>query len=205
MLPHLFFVAPPAKPGKIWLDQKCADAFPARRGIGLREDHVNARNVAIRDPGFCSVELVNISVAHRTRLNARRVGARRRLRQAKGAERFARGHAAQIFSFLRLVAEHHERRLHRRIRHANRRGHCRMHARHLFQHQHVRDRVQPRPAPLFRGQHAAAAHLAEFLDRFGGKFLLLFPVLDERAHLRLHELADGVADQSLVVVQREVH
>src|SRR5207244_11881266 len=30
----------------------------------------------------------------------------------------------------------------------------------------------------------------------GGKFLLLFPVLDERAHLRLHELADGVADQS---------
>src|SRR5205807_523052 len=61
------------------------------------------------------------------------------------------------------------------------------------------------PAPLLRREHSAAAHFAESLDSFRGKFFLFFPFLDERAHLRLHELADGVANQFLVVVKGKVH
>src|SRR5216683_7957920 len=80
-----------------------------------------------------------------------------------------------------------------------------MHARHFLQHQRIRNGIESRPAPLFRHQHPAAAHLAEFLDRFGRKFFRLLPFLHERAHLRLHELADGIANQFLVVAKRKIH
>ena len=123
MLAHFFFVATPAKSGKIRFNQKRADALPARRGIGLGEDHVDPGNVSIRDPSFGAVKNVLASGERRVAsngggLNSRGVGACRRLGQAKCSERFACSHAPQVFVLLRVVGKHQERRLHRGIRHA---------------------------------------------------------------------------------------
>src|SRR5712664_1568655 len=62
-----------------------------------------------------------------------------------------------------------------------------------------------RPGPLFRHQHPAAAHLAQLLDGLRRKFPFLFHLLDERAHLRLHELADGIPYQFLMIFERKIH
>src|SRR5207302_7920017 len=75
----------------------------------------------------------------------------------------------------------------------------------ITQHNTSRHRVLGRLASVIWRVHSAAAHFAESLDGFRGKFFLLFPFLDERAHLRLHELADGVANQFLVVLKGKVH
>ena len=204
-LPHFVLMPPHAKPGKTWFNEKRADAFAARRRIGFRKHNQHACGVSVRHPGFCSVELVAIANAHGTRLNSGSIGTRGRLRQAKRSECFAGGHAPQIFFLLRFRAKQQQRRLHRGIRHAQRGRHRRKHARDFFQHQRIRDSVESRPTPFFRHQHAAAAHFAEFLDGLGRKFLRLLPFFDERAHFRVHELADGIANQFLVVVKRKIH
>src|SRR5262245_59156434 len=90
---------------KIWLDHERADALPARCGIGFRKYQQHARYAAVGNPGFRSVQLVAIAVAHGARLDSRCIRARCRLCQAKSAECFAGGHAWQIFLLLRFVAE----------------------------------------------------------------------------------------------------
>src|SRR5713101_6034452 len=165
----------------------------------------NTISTPVRHPSFRAVQLVNISVANCSCLYSRRVRTRRRLRQAKRPQRFPRRHASQIFFLLRLGAKQQQRRLHGRIRHADRRRHRRKHTRNFFQHQHIRNGIESRPAPFFRHQHAAAAHLTQLFDGLRRKFLRLLHLLDERAHLRLHELADRIPYQFLVVAERKIH
>src|SRR5439155_7868598 len=46
---------------------------------------------------------------------------------------------------------------------------------------------------------------ADFFQDFEWKTLFAFQFLDERTNFRVHELPDGVANQFLVVSEREVH
>ena len=93
----------------------------------------------------------------------------------------------------------------RGTRHTDRCGSGRVYARDFFHDQRMGNRVETGPAPFLWRRHSAAAHLTEFADGFCGEFFLLFPFFDEWAHFRLHELADGVANQLLLVAKGKVH
>src|SRR5580704_10990615 len=90
---HFIFVAADTEAGKIWLDEKGADAAAACGGIGLREDDVETGDAAVGDPGFGSVQDVVVAVTDGAGLDSGGVGARLRFREAEGAENFAAGEA----------------------------------------------------------------------------------------------------------------
>ena len=75
----------------------------------------------------------------------------------------------------------------------------------FFEHEDVGDGVEAGAAPFFGHEHAAAAEGAEFLDGVEGKMVGALPVFDVRANFGVHEFADGVADEELVVGEGEVH
>src|SRR5579884_3440494 len=204
-LAHLVLVPPNLESLEGRLDQKGADSPSASLRIALRKNDVHARVAAVRHPGLRAGKAIHRAIPHRSRLNPRRIRSRSRFRQTEGAENFAAGETRQVFFLLLVRAERQNRPLHRGIRHAQRRGHCRVHPRHLFEHEHVRHRVHARSAPLLRRQHAAAAHFAQFLDDVEGKALLALQLFHERPDFRFHELPDGVTNQFLVVPKRKVH
>jgi hypothetical protein len=76
---------------------------------------------------------------------------------------------------------------------------------YFFEHEDVRDGVEARAAVGFGGEHAAAAEGAEFLDGVEGEMIGALPVFDVRADFGAHEVANGVADEELVVGEGEVH
>jgi hypothetical protein len=76
---------------------------------------------------------------------------------------------------------------------------------YFFEHEDVRDGVEARAAVGFGGEHAATAQGAEFLDGVEGEMIGALPVFDARADFGAHEVANGVADEELVVGEREVH
>ena len=84
-------------------------------------------------------------------------------------------------------------------------GHGGVDAGDFFEHENVGEGVQARASPFFGHQHAAAAESAEFLDDVEGEMVGAFPVFDVRTDFRVHEFADGVADEELVVGEGEVH
>ena len=128
-----------------------------------------------------------------------------RFRQAERAQDFAGCQASQIFFLLVVAAEGQQRDLNRGIGHAQRRSHGRVHARDLFEHQHVGNSIEARAAPLFRDEHPATADLSQFLDLFSRKAPFAVALPHRRPHLIFHELPDGIASQFLVVVERKIH
>ena len=138
-------------------------------------------------------------------MDAGGVGACGGFGQAESAEDFAGGQAAEIARLLFVAAEGKERSLDGGTGDRDRGGHGGMDLRHLFEHEDVGDRVEPGAAPFFRKQHAAAPERAEFLYRLARKVLGAFPVFDVRVDFGLHEFADGVADQKVMVGEGEIH
>src|SRR5258708_40293925 len=80
-----------------------------------------------------------------------------------------------------------------------------MHARELSQHQHERDGVQPCAAPFFGRGRTAAAEVGNFLDLFERKAGFAVALAHPGTHFVLHELANGIANQFLVVAKRKIH
>ena len=148
---------------------------------------------------------MSASRARRAGLNSGGVRAGLRLGEAEGAENFAGRQAAQIFFLLRVVAKSEQRHLHRGIGDAERSGHGGIDARDFFEHQHVGDGVEAGAAPFFGHEHAAAAEFGELFGFQRWRIDLRDLAVAPRAHFVLHELADGVANQFLVVVERKIH
>ena len=194
-----------AKPRKPRLNQECRNALAAGMRSSFRKHNQHARGATVGHPGLRSRKFVAISIEHRPRLNPCGIRSRGRLRQAKRAERLSCGQWPQIFFLLRFRTKQDQRRLHRRIGHPQRRGHSGEHSSHFFQHHHIRNGIEPRPAPFFRHQHPATPHLAKFLDGLDRKFFRFLHFLDKRTHLRLHELPDRIQYQFVVVAKRKIH
>src|SRR5690348_4037859 len=173
--------------------------------IRLREDDVHAGVAAVAHPAFRAVDDVAVAVAHGARLNACGVGAGGGFREAKRAEDFASREAREIFFLLLVGAVLQNRRRGDGIRHAERDGRRGAHARDLFEHHDVARHVHPRAAPLLGNEHAAAAHLAKPAQLRLGEFFLAFVRAQHGTHLRLHELADAVAQENLFRVERKIH
>ena len=106
---------------------------------------------------------------------------------------------------MRIGGEGQQRQLHGGIGDGERRGDGGVNAGYFFEHQNVGDGVEAGTAPLFGHQHAATAEGAEFFDGVEGEVVGAFPVFDVRAHFGVHELANGVANEELVVGEGEVH
>src|SRR4029077_17484486 len=62
-----------------------------------------------------------------------------------------------------------------------------------------------RPAPFLGNHHPAAAQLSQLAKLRHGIFMRALVFADHRAHLRLHELAHGVANQKLIACERKIH
>src|SRR6267143_686552 len=85
-------------------DQKSRNALASRFGIRLRENNEHAGDATVGHPSLRAVHAIAAIALRGARLNSRGVRAGLRLGQAKRAENFAAGHAAQIFFLLRVVA-----------------------------------------------------------------------------------------------------
>ena len=198
---HFVFVAADAESGKIGLHQKGGDAARAGVRVGLGKNQVDAGNAAVGDPGFGAVQQVMIAVAGGASLNSGGVGAGLWFGEAKCTEDFAFGQTGQIFFLLGVGAGSQERHADDGIGDAECDRGGGVDARDFFQHQRVADRIGSGAAPFVGDQHAAAAEFPEPADFLGGKFLVAFVFAQDRPHFRLHELADGVADQDLVAAK----
>ena len=84
-------------------------------------------------------------------------------------------------------------------------GHGGVDAGDFFEHQDVGDRVEARATVGFGGEHAATAQSAELFDGVEREVVGALPVFDVRADFGAHEIANGVADEELVVGEGEVH
>lgn len=138
-------------------------------------------------------------------MNAGGVGAGGRFGETEGANDFAGSESFKVTGPLRVAAIGKERELNGRVRDRESRGHGGVDASDFFEHEDVGERVETGTAPFFRHEHAAAAESAEFLDGVEGKVVGALPVFDVSADFGLHELADSVADEKLVVGEGEVH
>ena len=69
-LAHFVFMAADFEAGKARLDQKGGDAFAARFGIGLGKDDEEAGDAAVRDPGLCAVQAIDIAARSAERCSA---------------------------------------------------------------------------------------------------------------------------------------
>ena len=142
-----------------------------------------------------------IALAYGAGLYASSVRTSLRLGEAKGAENFAARKRPEVFLLLRLAAKFPDGDTHYGIRDAEGDGRGCTNARDFLEHQRVADGVCSGAAPLFGHEHAAAAEFAELAKLLGGKFLFALVFAQDGAHFRLHELADGVADQKLVAAE----
>ena len=98
-----------------------------------------------------------------------------------------------------------EGELHSGVGHTQGSGHGGVDFSDFFKHEDVGDRVESGAPPFFRHQHATATERAEFLDGVQGKVVVALPVFDVRVNFGVHELANGIADEEMVVGKGEVH
>ena len=104
-----------------------------------------------------------------------------------------------------IGGEGEDGKLHGGVGDAKRGGQGGVDAGNFLEHKDVGDAVEGGAAPLFGHEHAAAAKGPEFLDSVERKVVGALPVFDVRADFGGHEVADGVADEELVVGEGEVH
>jgi hypothetical protein len=88
---------------------------------------------------------------------------------------------------------------------AHRDRHARVHARELLDRERVGQRIRSRTAVLLRERDAHQAQVAELGDDLVREALLAIELLRHRPDLLLGEVADGAADQLMLVVKVEVH
>jgi len=75
----------------------------------------------------------------------------------------------------------------------------------FFEHEDVGEGVESGAAPFFGEQHAAAAEGAELFYGVEGEMVGAFPVFDVGTDFGVHEFADGVADEEVVIGEGEIH
>lgn len=138
-------------------------------------------------------------------MDAGGVGASGGLGKAEGANDFAGGERFEVTGFLRVAAVGEERELNGGIGDRERGRHGSMNASHFLEHEDVGDGIESGTAPFFGHEHAATSESAKFLDGVEGKVVGALPVFHVRADFGLHELADRIADEELVVGEGEVH
>ena len=88
---------------------------------------------------------------------------------------------------------------------AQRDGHRGVHPRELLHRQRVGQRVAARAAVLLGERDAHQVQLAQLGDQVVGDRLGPIQLLGHRRHLALGEVADGAADQLVVVREVEIH
>jgi hypothetical protein len=125
--------------------------------------------------------------------------------ETEGAEDFAGGKTAEVALFLILCAVGEERELDRGIGDGNGSGHGGVHFGNFLKHEDVGDSVQAGATPFFGHEHAATAEGAEFLDDVEREMIGALPVFDVRADFGVHEGADGVPNEELVIGEGEIH
>ena len=113
--------------------------------------------------------------------------------------------AFEVTLFLLRGAVGQEGELDGRVGDAECGGHGGVNFGDFFEHEDVGDGVESWATPFFGHEHAAATEGAEFLDGVEGEMVGALPVFDVRTDFGVHELADGVADEELVVGKGEVH
>jgi hypothetical protein len=139
------------------------------------------------------------------RADVARVGARLGLGQAEGAELLARAEVGHQALLLLLGAEQVDRlRAERGVR-AHRDRHGGVHARELLDRQRVGERVAPSAAVFLRERDPHQPELPELGHDLVREALLAVELLRDGLHLALGEVADGAADQLVVVGEVEVH
>ena len=204
-LAHFVFVTSDLKAGESGRDEEGGDSLAGKFGLGFGKDDVDAGGGTVGDPGFGAGEFVIVAIADGSRLDAGCVGAGGRFGEAEGTKDFSGGEALEVAGFLFVGAEGEEGELHGGVGDGDGRRHGGVDARDFFEHEDVGDGVQTGAAPFFRHEHAATAESAEFTDSIEGKVVGAFPIFDLGTDFGVHELADRVADQKLLIVEGKVH
>ena len=184
---------------------KGISAFVLGGRVGLREDELVIRDRRVRDPVLLAVEDVGVALAACGCAHRGHVRAGARLRQAEAGELLAARLRHQVALFLLLGAVAQQRRRVQPDVDRDKRAERRLAALDLLAGERLRDVVEPRAAVLLRDDDPEDPELGHPLDRAHVE-----PVRDvvldrDGEHALVHEGADGLLDQPLLVGELEVH
>src|SRR3954454_6778519 len=187
------------------LEDEGADSLVAGSGIGLREDERVISDGRVRDPVLLTVEDVGVTFAPRRRPHRRDVGAGVRLGQAEACELLALRLWRQppLLLVLRAVLEQRER-VEADV-HRDQRAERRLAALDLLARERLRHVVEARAAVLLRQDDAEDPELRHALDQLEVELVVDVVLHCDRQDALVHELADRVLDQPLLVGQLEIH
>ena len=146
-----------------------------------------------------------VAVALGARLEPARVGARARLGQRVAAERLAGGERGEEARLLLVGAPACDGLAVEAVRDGDDAAHVRVGAADLLDDERVRDHVEPHAAVLLGQRRGEEAELGELADDRPVDRLGAVPLGRVRRDLGVAEVARGLADQLLLVGEREVH
>jgi hypothetical protein len=175
------------------LDEKAANAF-----IGLRPHDGEIGNRTVRDPHLGSVQHPIGAASLRTRLHVGGIRSAVRLREPKARDHLPLCHARQPALFLFLTAEGVDR-IHAEARlHGNETAYSGIAALELLADQAIRQRIQPGTAVAFN-RATQQTELCDAADELTRKAFVLEAVANDRNHLFIDELRDGVLHHPFVL------
>ena len=187
------------------LDDERAHPLVARVRVGLRDDELVVGDRRVRDPVLLAVQDVGVALAARGRPHRGDVGAGARLGQPEAAELLALRLRDEVALLLLLGAVLEQRQRVQPDVDGDQRPERRLAALDLLAGERLRDEVEPRAAVLLRDDDPEDPELGHPLDQLQVE-LVVDVVLDgDRQDALVHEGADGVLDQPLLVGELEVH
>ena len=177
----------------------------AFRLVGLHEHERRRGLTPAGDEDLAAVDDVLVAVAPRERVLIRGVGAGLRLGERETADLVPRGDRTQEALALGLGAVLVNGIAEQRVVDRHHDGMAAAHARDLFHHRRVRDRVAAHPAPALGHEDPHETELAHPLDRLVREPSVAVDLRGDGAHFALGEVARHLADHPLLVGEVEVH
>ena len=188
------------------LDDERGDALVARRFfVRAREHDAEAADAALRDEHLGAVQHPVVALAHGRRAKARRVAARARLGERPGREPLAGDRLRQVLLLLRFAAERQDVTGAEPVVRRDRQRQRAIDARRFEHRDRVRERVHPGAAVLFRNANSEQPHLGQLGHDLVRKTLFLVPLACVRLRFLVEEVAQGLLQELVLLVELESH
>src|SRR4051812_3998012 len=203
--PELVLRVARGEPLHALLEDEGADSLVPRGRIRLREDERVVRDGGVRDPVLLTVEDVRVAFTPRRRPHRRHVGAGVGLGQAEARELLALRLRRQPPLLLLLCPVLEQRERVEADVHRDQRPERRLAPLDLLARERLRHVVEACAPVLLRHDDAEDPELCHALDQLEVELVVDVVLHGDRQDALVHELANRVLDQPLLVGQLEIH
>ena len=204
-MPSLCSVSAEREPGHALLEEERRDPLVLRRRIGLRKDERVVGDRCVRDPVLRAVEDIDVALAPGGPLHGGDVGARGRLGQPEAGQLLAARLRREPALLLLLGPVAEERERVEPDVDGDQRAERGLAALDLLADERLGDEVEAGAAVLLGNDDSEQPQLGHALDHADVE-VVVDVVLDRvRQHALVHEVANRVLDEALLVGELEVH